>query len=113
VAELPPIHEAIPGDLLKPMLEEFRSGWQLRKVQAEAARKLIGEANKRETSFVDGLGQLKARIPIDFYQHMKFLFGPDIWNDKKFLERVLQENPEFRPTVATKTQIIAPGLPFS
>lgn len=108
MAELPPIHEAIPGELLKPMLEEFRSGWQLRKVQAEAARKLIGEANKREHSFVEGLGQLKARIPIEFYQHMKFLFGPDIWSDKKFIERVLQENPEFRPAVEKKTQILIP-----
>ena len=108
MAELPPIHEAIPGDLLKPMLEEFRSGWHLRKVQAEAARKLISEANKREHSQVDGLGQLKARIPIEFYQHMKFMFGPHIWNDKKFIERVLQENPEFRPRVTKKTSIIIP-----
>jgi hypothetical protein len=112
MAELPPIHEAIPGDLLKPMLEEFRSGWNLRKVQAEAARKLIAETNKTEHQFSEGLGQLKARIPIDFYQHMKFLFGPDIWQDKKFLNRVLQENPEFKPTVSAKTQIVTPGLPF-
>ena len=108
MAEPLPIHEAIPGDLLQPMLEEFRSGWQLRKVQAEAARKLIGEANKQEHRPVEGLGQLRARIPIDFYQHMKFLFGPDIWQDKKFLERVLQENPEFRPAVEKKTTIIIP-----
>lgn len=112
MAELPPIHEAIPGDLLKPMLEEFRSGWNLRKVQAEAARKLIAETNKTEHQFSEGLGQLKARIPIDFYQHMKFLFGPDIWQDKKFLNRVLQENPEFKPTVSAKTQVVMPGLPF-
>lgn len=90
------------------MLEEFRSGWNLRKVQAEAARKLIAETNKTGHHFTEGLGQLKARIPIDFYQHMKFMFGPDIWQDKKFLERVLQENPEFRPTVEKKTQIIVP-----
>jgi hypothetical protein len=90
------------------MLEEFRSGWNLRKVQAEAARKLIAETNKTGHHFTEGLGQLKARIPIDFYQHMKFLFGPDIWQDKKFLERILQENPEFRPTVEKKTQIIVP-----
>lgn len=112
MADIPPIHETIPGDLLKPMLEEFRSGWNLRKAQAEAARKLIAEANKTEHQFSEGLGQLKARIPIDFYQHMKFLFGHDIWQDKKFLNRVLQENPEFKPTVASKTQIVAPGLPF-
>lgn len=108
MAELPPIHESIPGELLKPMLEEFRSGWNLRKVQAEAARKLIAETNKNGHKFTEGLGQLKARIPIDFYQHMKFLFGPDIWADKKFIERVLQENPEFRPTVEKKTQILIP-----
>ncbi len=90
------------------MLEEFRSGWNLRKVQAEAARKLIAETNKTGHHFTEGLGQLKARIPIDFYQHMKFMFGPDIWQDKKFLERVLQENPEFRPTIEKKTQIVIP-----
>jgi hypothetical protein len=39
---------------------------------------------------------------------MKFMFGPDIWQDKKFLERVLQENPEFRPTIEKKTQIVIP-----
>lgn len=112
MAELPPIHESIPGELLKPMLEEFRSGWALRKVQAEAARKLIAETNKTGHKFSDGVGQLRARIPIDFYQHMKFMFGHDIWQDKKFLNRVLQENPEFKPTVEAKTQIVTPGLSF-
>ncbi len=111
MAELPPIHEAIPGDLLQPMLEEFRSGWNLRKVQSEAARKLIAETNKDEHQFSEGLGQLRARIPIEFYQHMKFLFGPQIWNDKKFLNRVLQENPEFKVNTVAKTQIIVPSFP--
>lgn len=110
--QLPALHESIPDELLKPMLEEFRSGWNLRKVQSEAARKLIAETNKDEHQFSEGLGQMRARIPIEFYQHMKFLFGHGIWNDKKFLNRVLQENPEFRVNTVAKTQIVTPGLSF-
>jgi hypothetical protein len=94
MAGIQPIHESIPSDLLKPMLEEFRTGWELRKVQAHAQKKLIGQLNQQLHKHVDGLGQLSMRIPVDSYHYWGQRLGYACWKDKGFVKGFLRDNPE-------------------
>ncbi len=60
MAGIESIHESIPSDLLVPMLEEFRTGWELRKIQSYTQKKLMGELNKLHHGHVEGLGSCPA-----------------------------------------------------
>lgn len=94
MAGISPIHESIPSDLLVPMLEEFRTGWELRKVQSYAQKKLMGALNQLHHGHVDGLGQLSCRIPVDSYHYWGQRLGYSCWKDKKFVNEFLRDNPE-------------------
>ena len=94
MAGIQPIHESIPSDLLVPMLEEFRTGWELRKIQSYTQKKLMGELNKLHHGHVDGLGQLSCRIPVDSYHYWGQRLGYSCWKDKKFVAEFLRDNPE-------------------
>lgn len=90
------IAESIPSDLLKPMLEEFRTGWNLRKIQAEANRKLMGQLNQKHHGFVEGLGQMKMRIDPDSYHYWGLRLGYSCWRDEQFQNEYLRDNPQCR-----------------
>lgn len=104
------IAEAIPSDLLKPMLEEFRTGWNLRKVQAMAKRQLMGKLNEKHHGFVDGLGQMTMRIDPDSYHYWGLRLGYACWKDKQFVKEYLRDNPECKVNSRpTKTTLVVSG----
>ena len=90
------IHDAIPDELLQPMLEEFRTGWALRKAQAEAQKQAMAALNQQLHRHVDGLGQLTARIPVDSYHYWGQRLGYSCWKDDDFVESYFRDNPECR-----------------
>ena len=94
MAGIESIHDAIPSDLLVPMLEEFRTGWELRKVQAHTQRKMMVQLNQQLHRQVDGLGQLSMRIPVDSYHYWGQRLGYACWKDNKFVAEFLRDNPE-------------------
>ena len=55
--------ESIPAELHKPLLEEFRRGWHKEMVLGAIEAKRVGAQNQSYHKGVDGLGQLRARIP--------------------------------------------------
>lgn len=78
------------------MLEEFRSGWNLRKAQAEAQKKAMAALNQQLHRHVDGLGQLSARIPVDSYHYWGQRLGYACWKDDDFVKGFFRDNPECR-----------------
>jgi hypothetical protein len=104
------IHEAIPSDLLPQMLEEFRTGWALRKVQAKANAKLLGKLNQEEHNHVEGLGEMTMRIPVESYHYWGKRLGYDCWRDAGFRKEFLRDNPECRVnSKAAKTTVRVEG----
>lgn len=88
------LHDSIPDELLLPMLEEFRTGWNLRKAQAEAQKKAMVALNRQLHKHVDGLGQLTARIPVDSYHYWGQRLGYACWKDDNFVKGFWKDNPE-------------------
>lgn len=78
------------------MLEEFRTGWNLRKAQAEAQKKAMAALNQQLHRHVDGLGQLSARIPADSYHYWGQRLGYSCWKDDDFVQKFFRDNPECR-----------------
>lgn len=65
--------------------------------QAFAEAREIGARNNSQSyRHMDGLGEMKASIPPAAYHHWGQREGYDIWSDKKFVKKYLQENPEVR-----------------
>jgi hypothetical protein len=63
-----------------------------------------------EAGFVEGMGQLVARIPAAVFHHWGGLYGYEIWNDPKDLIRYLErKNPGFCVRSRGKTQLVMPG----
>jgi hypothetical protein len=111
MAGIQSIHESIPDDLLKPMLEEFRTGWSLRKAQAEATKKALGQLNQLQHRHVDGLGQMTARIPEESYHYWGQRLGYACWRDNGFMKNFLRDNPECRVnSKAEKTTLLVDGF---
>lgn len=94
MAGVTPVSESIPDELLLPMLEEFRTGWNLRKAQAEAQKKAMVALNRQLHKHVDGLGQLTARIPADSYHYWGQRLGYACWKDDSFVKNYFRDNPE-------------------
>ena len=93
---LSPVSESIPEELLLPMLEEFRTGWNLRKAQAEAQKRAMAALNQQLHRHIDGLGQLSARIPVDSYHYWGQRLGYACWKDEDFVQGFFRDNPECR-----------------
>jgi len=100
---------SLPGDL------RHRVGVALRQrvfSQCEAAA-ATATANarvngSREYKPVEGLGQMKASIPATAYHYWGQREGYEVWSDKNFMRKYLQDNPEVR--VNTKSDKIQVGF---
>lgn len=76
--------------------KELRVGWNQNRVQAEIEAKRIGEINKQRHKSVEGLGQLKARIPMTAFHFWGQKLGYGCWNDQAFMDEFLRDNPELK-----------------
>jgi hypothetical protein len=102
--------KGIPDALLKELHQELIHGWNIRKVQNEAAvrrRAAFNHSGKANT--VEGLGQLMLRVPPDVWHFWEMKLGRGCWSDKGFLNYMRKHNPELFVKSTTKTQVVVQG----
>jgi hypothetical protein len=89
------LSEVIPPHLRKRVQEELLRGWRMEEVKAQASAKQTAVFNHaNEAQSIDGVGQLKARIPLAAWHYWGQRLGYECWEDKQFLEEFLRDNPE-------------------
>lgn len=87
--------EVIPPDLRKRVQEELLRGWRMEETKAKAEAKQSAVFNHaNEARSIDGVGQLKARIPLAAWHYWGQRLGYECWEDSQFLEEFLRDNPE-------------------
>lgn len=84
--------EAIPADLYKPLLDEFRRGWHREQVLGRIEAKKASGLAKNYHRGVDGLGRLRARIPASSFHYWGQRLGYQCWKDESFLREFLKDN---------------------
>ena len=87
--------DAIPADIRKSVEQELLHGWRMKEVNArKEAKQLAIYGNSNAASSIEGVGQLKARIPPDAFHYWGTRLGYDCWEDKQFLNDFIRDNPE-------------------
>jgi hypothetical protein len=88
--------DVIPSHLKKEVERVLINGWRMREIKAKAdAKQQAAYSYANEASSLDGVGELKARIPVDAYHYWGQRFGSyDCWSDNQFLTEFLRDNPE-------------------
>lgn len=70
-------------------------GWNKEKIAAKATAKQTAVFNhSNEASNIEGVGRLKARIPVQAWHYWGLRLGYECWEDNQFLEEFLRDNPE-------------------
>lgn len=85
--------ETIPEELHGDMLKEFKTGWNFRKVMAEARAQEVGKVNQLEHRSLDGIGRLRMRVDADSFHYWGQRLGYNCWQDKSFLDQYEKANP--------------------
>lgn len=89
--------EALPGDLKKAVIEEFRTGISKQIVDATIEQKRIAkDNNSRDFRSIEGIGRLRMRIDPTLYHKWGQKYGYDCWKDNQFLNEIERDNPEVR-----------------
>jgi hypothetical protein len=87
--------DAIPSDIRKDVERELLHGWRMQEVGAKAdAKQLAIYNNAREAKPIEGVGQLRCRIPVSAYHYWGKRLGYECWQDKQFLDEFERDNPE-------------------
>ena len=106
------------GDFLTEVTREmwpFRSQIadqeQVRCALALARQKRVAAAEARiRRGFIDGVGEVVARIDADIYHRLAAIYGYGTVNSSDFLKALLRDNPELRvKSVSRKTGIVVPA----
>jgi len=98
--------EGLSAETLKEVENELRSGILFEQVQARARQKAAGVVNSQQHRSIDGLGQKKAAINSTSFHYWGNREGYGCWQDRKFLDDYLRDNPESRVnSVGTKIQV--------
>ena len=84
--------ENIPDNLQSDMLKEFKTGWNFRKVMAEARAQQVGKVNKLEHRSLEGLGRLRMRVDPDSFHYWGQRLGYQCWQDQSFLREYEKKN---------------------
>jgi hypothetical protein len=107
------LKQVIPEHLHSEVSRELANGWRLEEVRAKHTAIQIGKLNhERAVKSVEGLGQLKARIPLQAFHYWSQKEGKEAWGDKAFLKEFLRDNPELAITNQEKKTMVggAKGL---
>lgn len=89
--------EALPGDLKKAVIEEFRTGISKQIVDATIEQKRIAKDNtSHDFRSIEGIGRLRMRIDPTLYHKWGQKYGYDCWKDNQFLSEIERDNPEVR-----------------
>jgi len=106
---------SLPHQFLNPMLENTpenaRQMWSLADAMLpfekqdiiERGQKIGKELQKAGSLRIDGVGQLKAKIPLNLYIRWQQEY-PGCWNDKGFVNAFLKDNPQFKAVMKTDSR---------
>lgn len=98
--------KSLPGELAADVAGQLRERLFSQQSAAFDEAKVIGAENHaRSFRRVDGLGEAKASIPPAAYHYWGQREGYEIWQDKKFMKKYLQDNPEVRVNTHGKAQV--------
>lgn len=100
------------GELLDGLFRDLRRGEHAKSVMVEAEMRRIIDASKGlgEARFVEGMGQLVARVPAAVFHHWGQRYGYEIWNNPGDLIAHLERlNPGFMVRSRGKTQLVVQG----
>ena len=99
---------SLPGELRNAVAEKLRQRVFSQCDGAVGDSKSIAAQNhSRSFRSVDGMGEMRASIPATAYHYWGQREGYGVWQDKKFMSKYLQDNPEVR--VNTKSDKIQVG----
>lgn len=99
---------SLPGDLRHRVGDALRQRVFSQCDTAVVDARVNGAANNsREYRHVNGMGEMKAQIPATAYHYWGQREGYQVWQDKKFMRKYLQDNPDVR--VNTKSDKIQVG----
>jgi hypothetical protein len=88
---------SLPGELRDAVASRLRQRVFSQCDTAYSEARANGAANNsKEYSHVDGMGQMKASVPATAYHYWGQREGYDVWSDKKFVKRYLEDNPDVR-----------------
>lgn len=97
------IKELATSPALAPVKEAtIRLAQLKRQRDLEESRKIIIENRTREWKSVNGLGELKARIPLSVYFEMRRREGDDYWEHNT--EEFLNNNPQYKIKITRNTK---------
>jgi len=89
------LSEAIPSNLRKEVERELRFGWNMQEVKAKSDAKqnaIFGHSH--EARSLEGIGELRARIPVSAFHYWGHRLGYECWEDKQFMKEFIRDNPE-------------------
>jgi hypothetical protein len=101
------LSDAIPPDLRNRVVEELRFGWNQEAVKAKQAAKqvaIFGYSHAARS--IDGIGELRARIPKASFHFWGHRLGYECWEDKQFIKEFLRDNPEAAVTNRIKRTVV-------
>lgn len=87
--------DAIPSHLRKEMERELITGWRMQEAASYHQAKQFAAFNHANAAkSIDGVGELKARIPISAIHYWGNRLGYECWNDEQFVNEYIKDNPE-------------------
>jgi hypothetical protein len=96
------LSEVIPSHLRKEMERELLNGWRMQEAASYTQAKQIAAFNHSNAArSLEGVGELKAQIPLSAYHYWGQRLGYACWDDESFVNDYIKHNPE----IAVKNRV--------
>lgn len=97
------LSEAIPADMRKQVERELLTGWRMQEAAAYTqAKSMAAFRHSNAAQSLEGVGELKAQIPLSAFHYWGQRLGYECWNDKEFMDDYIKHNPEVAVTNRVK-----------
>ena len=94
--------EVIPSHLRKEVERELLNGWRMQETAAYSqAKQQASFRHANAAKSLEGVGQLKAQIPLSAFHYWGQRLGYECWDDKTFVNDFIKHNPE----IAVKNRV--------
>lgn len=101
------ISEVIPSHLRKDMERELLTGWRMQEAASYAQAKQFAAFNHANAAKpIEGVGELKARIPLSAFHYWGHRLGYECWNDEEFTNDFIRHNPEIAVNNRVKRSVV-------
>lgn len=89
------LSEVIPSHLRKEVEKELLTGWRRQEASAyHQAKQMAAFNHSNAARSLEGVGELKARIPLSAFHYWGQRLGYECWNDESFVNDFIKHNPE-------------------